>query len=308
MKMKYVFMFVVVALLVAVCQTQAAFLVAEQGGNVQNYSGSGSFLGTFATGFLSPIGVAEGGGNVFVSDLTGSYIYKYSASGTPLGVINNAAVTGGHQPAGIAWSDNRINGAAYGINYLTSHGPDAGAEDGLPGTPLSYLYYGPSVSTIHGVASANPNGYTGVYFTYSSGTDGSGGLGYWDPGVMAIDSIFTVVAGSTPRGVVTDGSGNLFVALNGTGTIMKRDSVGTVTTWKTGLDSPVGLAVDGGNLYVGSFNGKTITGYSLSTGSQVSSFATLSSPQYFTVTAIPEPMTVSILGLGMLGLLRRKRN
>ena len=102
--------------------------------------------------------------------------------------------------------------------------------------------------------------------------------------------------GSVPRGLVTDGSGNLYFALYGTGEagtgqIWMRDSVGTVTTWKTGLDTPVGLAIDAGIIYVSSYSGPTITGYSLVDGSQVSQFSTLSNPQYFAlVTLAAEPV------------------
>ena len=274
---------------------QADFIVNEMDGNARLYNSAGTPAGTFATGLATPIGIAVGGGNIYINELLGGpggggQTTKFSQAGVNLGVVNSAASPNFHYPAGLAWSDNRINSAAFGINYLTSSGPDAGPEDGDPGTPLSYLYYAPTTATIHGVASANPNGFTGVYFSYSAG-DGSGGIGYWDPGMAAFDSICSVPAGSTPRGLVTDGSGNLYFALFGSGEIWKRDSAGTVTIWKTGLNSPLGLAIDAGIIYVGSFNGKTITGYSLADGSQVSQFATTNQPQYFAlVTLTAEPV------------------
>ena len=274
---------------------RADFIVNEQDGNARLYSSAGTPAGTFATGLATPIGIAVGGGNIYINELTGGpngggQTTKFSEAGVNLGVVNSAATNFSRQPAGLAWSDNRINSAAYGLNTLTSSGPDAGPEDGFPGTPLSYYYYQPTTSTIHGVASANPNGFQGVYFSYSAG-DGSGGIGYWNPGVAAFDSIATVPAGSFPRGLVTDGAGNLYFVLFGSGEIWKRDEAGVVTTWKTGLNSPVGLAKDAGIIYVGSFNGQTITGYSLVDGSQVSQFATSSNPQYFAlVTLTAEPV------------------
>ena len=292
---------------------RADFIVNEQDGNARLYSSAGTPAGTFATGLATPIGIAVGGGNIYINELFGGaggggQTTKFSEAGVNMGVVNSAATYFGHQPAGLAWSDNRINSAAYGANYLTSSGPDAGTEDGDPGTPLTYLYYNPTTATIHGVASANPNGFPGVYFSYSAG-DGSGGIGYWAPGVMAIDVIggTEVPAGSSPRGLVTDGTGNLYFALYGngvagTGEIWMRDAAGTVTIWKTGLDTPVGLAIDAGIIYVGSFSGQTITGYSLADGSQVSQFATVSGPQYFAVVtpaagpALPKLRMVSAGG------------
>ena len=274
---------------------RADFIVNEQDGNARLYSSAGTPAGTFATGLATPIGIAVGGGNIYINELFGGagggQTTKFSEAGVNMGVVNSAATYFGHQPAGLAWSDNRINSAAYGLNTLTSSGPDAGPEDGDPGTPLSYYYYQPTTATIHGVASANPNGFTGVYFSYASEVDGSGGIGYWDSIATAFDSIATVPPGSVPRGLVTDGEGNLYFALVNAGEIWKRDSAGVVTTWKTGLDSPVGLAIDAGIIYVGSFNGKTITGYSLADGSQVSQFATTNQPQYFAlVTLTAEPV------------------
>ena len=113
--------------LLAGSSAQANFLVAESGsGRAEIYGSAGNYLGTFAAGFITPMGVAEGGGYVFVSDLTGSYVYKYSMGGSPLGIVNQGAVGGGHMPAGIAYANGRINGTAYGISYVTSSAPDAG--------------------------------------------------------------------------------------------------------------------------------------------------------------------------------------
>jgi PEP-CTERM motif len=283
----------------------AAFLVAE-GTTAQLYSASGTSLGAFATGFGASIGVAEGGGYVFISDYSAG-VNKYSTSGTPLGVVNSNSGPNAFGPAGIAFSGGRIDTAGFNINTVMSSGPDfpspgpQGSEDGDPATPLPYLYY-VSPAGPHGMTSATPNGFSGVYYTTSNTSDNSGTLSYWVPGVSANDSIISFAKGTAPRGVVADGSGNLYGALFLTGEIWKRDSAGNVTTWKTGLTTPVGVAIDGGNLYVSSFNNKTISGYSLADASFQSSFSTLSNPQYFAITAIPEPSTYALLALSALGL------
>ena len=72
-----------------------------------------------------------GGGNIYINELFGGaggggQTTKFSEAGMNLGVVNSAASPNFHYPAGLAWSDNRINSAAFGINYLTSSGPDAG--------------------------------------------------------------------------------------------------------------------------------------------------------------------------------------
>jgi hypothetical protein len=122
--------------------------------------------------------------------------------------------------------------------------------------------------------------------------------------VTAFDAIENtgMPAGSFPRGLVTDGAGNLFFALINSGEIWKRNAAGTVTTWKTGLNSPVGLVIEAGIIYVSSYYGQTITGYSLADGTQVSQFSTTSNPQYFALVtlaaeaALPKLRMVGVSG------------
>jgi len=282
------------------------FLVAE-GTTAQLYSSGGILLGTFASGFGTIIGVAEGGGNIFISDYLGG-VTKYSSSGTSLGVVDTGNA-GTYGPTGLAFTGGRIQTAGFNNGFVMSSAPDAGAEDGNPATPSSYLFYNGAGNSPHGMTSGAPNGFTGVYHTTVNQADNNSFLNYWEPGVSAIDNIITFGIGTNARGVVADGSGNLFIALNQTGTIVRRDSVGNVTNWKVGLTSPVGLAIDGGNLFVSSFAGG-ITAYDLGTGAAGASFATAAGTQYFIVTAIPEPSTVGLLvigGLGALVAIRRRR-
>jgi hypothetical protein len=283
----------------------AAFLVAEMNtGKAELYNATGTHLSTFASGLSAPIGVAEGGGSVFISSYGNDMINKYTPGGTSQGVVNSGAA--GHGPTGLAYINGRIHGAAYNIGYLTSSAPDAVAEDGNPGSPSSYLYYSPG-TTVHGVASAAPNGFTDIVY-YTATVGGTGEVGYWQPGVAAgtVINLGTVDL----RGVVAAGSSTLYVAEFSANKIVKVyfDGIGWVSSdFITGINTPVGVAIDGGNLYVSSFDDKTITGYSLGDASQVSQFTTLSNPQYFAITSIPEPASFGLLAAGALLVIRRRR-
>jgi len=102
-----------------------------------------------------------------------------------------------------------------------------------------------------GFTSNGPNNTTIVGAVLEVFNDGTGG-------VFAADANMT-----NPQGIVLASSGNLFVANfdNGSnGTIFEIDPGGNVTPFVTGLESPVGLAIDSSdNLYVSSFNSGTIS-------------------------------------------------
>ena len=285
---------------------KAAFLVAESNtGKAELYGATGTYLGNFASGLSTPIGVAEGGGNVYISAYGGG-VNKYSTTGTALGVVNSNSGPFNHGPAGLAYINGRIHNAAYNIGTLTSSAPDAGTEDGDPNTPSSYLYY-TFATTVHGVGSAAPNGFTDIVY-YTATVGGTAEVGYWQPGAAAgtVINLGTVDL----RGVVAAGSSTLYVAVNSANKVVKVNYDGTSwvsSDFITGISSPVGVAIDGGNLYVSSFNGQTITGYSLANATQVSQFSTLSNPQYFAITSIPEPASFGLLAAGALLVIRRRR-
>ena len=286
---KNLFAALVAGAFLPVGSAQANFLVAEFGtGKAELYGTTGSHLSTFAGGFITPIGVTEGDGFVFVSDLLGSYVFKYSTNGTPLGVVNQGAVGGNHQPAGIAFVNGRIHTSAYNINYLTSQAPDVWTEDGDPNTPSAYYYYTPAPDgNVHGLASAVPNGFSDIVYYTTSAANGSGTMGWWQPAVGA-GTIVVFPTNSSPRGVVAAGANTMYVALLDADKVVKctHDGVSwSYVDWKTNVASPVGLAINSGTLYVSSYVSQTITGYSLADGSEVSQFYTVSSPQYFAVVS-----------------------
>ena len=96
-------------------------------------------------------------------------------------------------------------------------------------------------------------------------------------------------------------------------TIKKISSTGTVTTFATGISSPLGLAFDGsGNLFAADFAAKTIKQIS-STGI-VTTFATgLTGPAFLAFrpdpvsTAVPEPFTIIGTLVGGTAALRMRK-
>lgn len=301
------------------------FIVAE-GDAVRTYGANGSPLGTFATsGITSAIDVVEGGGSVFVSDYgnnaplaanrTGSYVYKYSTSGTYQGVVNSASNPNNHGPTGLAFINNRIHASNFNIATLTSSVPDAGAEDGDPATPSPYLFYTPpGFSNVHGMTSGAPNGFSDIVYYTGNATNGDALLEFWQPGFGA-GSIFNFGL-ATIRGVVAAGNNEFYVALSSLDKVVKLSFDGvnrTQSDFITGIANPIGVEIDNGKLFVSSFTNQTISGYSLIGGAPLaaaplSSFSTVGSPQYFSVTAVPEPSTYAMVGLvGIFGLIAVRR-
>ena len=82
----------------------------------------------------------------------------------------------------------------------------------------------------------------------------------------------------------------------------------TQSDFITGIANPIGVEIDNGKIFVSSFTNQTINGYSLTDGSLQSTFNTVGSPQYFSVTAVPEPSTYAMVGLvGIFGLIAVRR-
>ena len=287
------------------------FLVAEGAGGVRNYSANGTNLGTFATtGIGNALDVVEGGGSVFVSDFANDFIYKYTTDGVGQGVVNNQSQ--GHGPAGLAFINNRIHASAFKIATVTSNQPDAGAEDGNRETPSPFLFYTPpGFSNVHGMTSAAPNGFSDIVYYTGNATNGDALLEFWQPGVDA-GNIFNF-GQATIRGVVAAGNNEFYVALSSLSKVVKLSfDAGTNTRTQsdfiTGIANPIGVEIDNGKIFVSSFTNQTINGYSLTDGSLQSTFNTVGSPQYFSVTAVPEPSTYAMVGLvGIFGLIAVRR-
>ncbi len=97
------------------------------------------------------------------------------------------------------------------------------------------------------------------------------------------------------------------------GTVAVYDAVtgGVVNaSFITGLNSPLGLAISGNNLFVANFGSGTVGEYDATTGATINAnFVTgLNGPVDLAVRVIPEASTYELLvgGLGLLFFVRRR--
>lgn len=85
---------------------------------------------------------------------------------------------------------------------------------------------------------------------------------FWDNesigGTPTITDIGATSA-SNPTGLAFDSTGNLYIAMNGSGLVRKITPLGVQTTFASGMSDPYGLAFDSsGNLFVSNYNGGNI--------------------------------------------------
>ncbi|MDB5004517.1 MAG: repeat containing protein [Mucilaginibacter sp.] len=124
---------------------------------------------------------------------------------------------------------------------------------------------GPVSVSVSGGAAVN-----GPVFTYIVSGVVSTLAGRITPG--SADGTGSAAGFNDPRGLVTDATGNIYVADHGNGSVRKITPAGVVTTLATNLKSPSGIVVDAaGNLYVTELSTHVI--YKITATGTVSIFA-----------------------------------
>lgn len=260
-----------------------ADIIVVEDTDARRYTDSGRFLGTVVSSLSTPLSVIQSpkDGRLLVSQLTTGEIHKYEPDGEDVGAILKGFAD--WQPAGLAWNDNRLYAASIKNKAISSYALDAGKEDGDANTPHPQRVLEALSEAPNGLCSAGIRG--GVYFTTSDeiggeGT-GKGCLGYWSGEIGSTpETIYSFPAGSRPRGVV-ENKGEFYVALLGSGKVVKVTEKGTTTDFLINLMSPVGVGIKSGHLYVSSYLDRTVRAYDLVSRRSKTVITARNMPQYF---------------------------
>jgi sugar lactone lactonase YvrE len=307
------------ALLLGVAgQAPADMFVSNTGANeVDRYDdATGALIGPFVS-VSAPLGLAfDSSGNFYVA--TGSNIAKYSSSGT---LINGTFATFTTSTVHDLIFDP-VKGVLY-ASVTGSTGNDAVEKvTGLSGTTGSASALTTTVSGPEGLA-VNAAGTT--LYVSNTGTpsilqvdttSGSTSTFVANPG----GTVFDLALGPSNGGATPSLYGSIFAGSR-SNTVASWDSTtgASLGTFATGLNNPAGIAFrPSDNILMISNRGTNAIdrtagappapagGYSISTFTSTS----VNNPAYITfhtfepsVTAVPEPASLTLLGLGALGLL-----
>jgi hypothetical protein len=265
-------------------------------GSIGEYNADGTTINTNLISGLNnnPDAIAISGSNLYVLNFGTTYIgngsiAEYTTSGT---LVNPVLMSGLQVPRALAVS-----------------GPYLAYEFALDDF---IAYYGP----ISWCSAAFPNQVSAMAISGSElfATLSGGGqiCEYALDGPMTFND--SLVSGlNRPAGIAVSGS-DLFVANYGIGTIGEYTTSGATVNADliSGLSSPAGIAVCGSDLFVseGSYPNVGWVGEYTTSGATVNADLISGISQLPTegiaVLSVPEPMGLSLVGLGVLGLLARR--
>jgi len=241
-------------------------------------------------GLNQPDGMALSGSDLFITDANGT-VGEYTTSGA---AVNASLITGLNGPNTIVLSGSDLfvlNGGGTVGEYTTSGAAvNASLITGLNNSPNSMATSGNNLFVANSV---------------------SGTIGEYTTSGAAVNASF-ITGLNNPTALAVFGS-DLFVANSGTGTVGEYTTSGaavnaSLITGLSGLDL-TSMAVSGSELFVNDHNG--ILEYTLGstpgtvTSSDTSFITGLYESTGIAVESVPEPGTLSLVGIGAVGLLAR---
>lgn len=286
------------------------YVSSEGTGSIKRYDGvTGAFIGDFVTsglgGLANPQGISFGpDGNLYVSSIStvgNSSIKRFNGTtGAYMGQFNlgySFSFAGD-----LTWKDGILYAAEFnndpvngGIHRFDINGNHLGLFAATGGGSDGHLFG--SDGAFYAVASQQ-----GVIKKFD-GTTGAFVSNFANVGGLLLD-------------LRQGGNGNLFVNVYQPGQVVQVNGTtgANMGAFVSGLATSQGqeIALDG-SLLVGAYGGNVINRYNPNTGAFISAFTLgggLVRPNNFVYSpeAVPEPATLTIAGLSLLALLRKKRS
>ncbi len=306
---KYLILALSLALPVAMPMAAWADFITTRSSNstISDFSSSGTLLASHATGGNLETVAIGGNGNIYGTDLDGG-VFKFAAgtlansnmstTGTAEFYYGTAVDSSGN----VYFSTNADSGSSSDIKiyrYLNGTGnPVLFSDTGVNGSfsVRNSVAIDPITQNVFLADAANNK----VLEYNTSGT-----------------LINTFTNGiSSPWDIAVDGLGDLYVSNTGTNSLTKiLISSGISSNVATGLNTPEGVAVDSANnVYelvtstVGGTHSSVIEFTSSGTALGEVLNAGTQGQDYLAITPAPEPAAVTLLAVGLMGLLARRRS